>query len=39
MLSLHCVFEHHSAMTPVSLGAFLFKYRITFPVGVNADAP
>ena len=36
MLGLHCVFEHHDAMTPVSLEAFLYEYRITFPVGVDA---
>ena len=36
MLGLHCVFEHHEAMTPVSLEAFLYEYRITFPVGVDA---
>ena len=36
LLGLHCVFEHHDAMTPVSLEAFLYEYRITFPVGVDA---
>ena len=36
VLGLHCVFEHHAAMTPVSLEAFLYEYRITFPVGVDA---
>ncbi len=36
VLGLHCVFEHHEAMTPVSLEAFLYEYRITFPVGVDA---
>lgn len=35
VLGLHCVFEHHDAMTPVSLEAFLYEYRITFPVGVD----
>ena len=39
VLGLHCVFEHHDAMTPVSLEAFLHEYRITFPVGVDAHAP
>ena len=41
VIGLHTVFEHHAAMTPVSLQAFLHEYRITFPVGVdapNADA-
>ena len=36
VLGLHSVFEHHEAMTPVSLEAFLHEYRITFPVGVDA---
>lgn len=35
VLGLHTVFEHHEAMTPVSLGAFLAEYAITFPVGVD----
>lgn len=35
VLGLHTVFEHHTAMTPVSLQAFLHEYRITFPVGVD----
>ena len=36
VLGLHSVFEHHKAMTPVSLEAFLHEYRIGFPVGVDA---
>ena len=39
VLGLHTVFEHHEAMTPTSLEAFLHEYRITFPVGVDAHAP
>ncbi len=35
VLGLHSVFEHHEAMTPVSLKAFLYEYRITFPVAVD----
>lgn len=35
VLGLHTVFEHHSAMMPVSLQAFLHEYRVTFPVGVD----
>ena len=35
VVGLHTVFEHHDAMTPVSLQAFLHEYRITFPVGVD----
>jgi hypothetical protein len=36
VVGLHTVFEHHEAMTPVSLEAFLFENRIRFPVGVDA---
>lgn len=40
VLGLHTVFEHHDAMRPVSLEAFLHEYRIRFPVGVDAhDMP
>ena len=39
VLGLHSVFEHHQAMQPVSLAAFLHEYRITFPVGVDAHEP
>ena len=35
MIGLHTVFEHHAAMTPTSLAAFLHEYRIAFPVGVD----
>ena len=35
VIGLHTVFEHHSAMTPVSLKAFLHEFRITFPVAVD----
>lgn len=35
VIGLHSVFEHHAAMTPVSLEAFLHEYRIGFPVGVD----
>jgi len=35
VLGLHTVFEHHAAMTPVALEAFLEEYRVTFPVGVD----
>lgn len=38
VIGLHTVFEHHAAMTPVSLQAFLHEYRITFPVGVDRAA-
>jgi hypothetical protein len=39
VIGLHTVFEHHAAMTPVSLAAFLHEYRIGFPVGVDAPGP
>lgn len=35
VIGLHTVFEHHAAMTPISLEAFLQEYRIGFPVGVD----
>lgn len=39
VVGLHTVFEHHAAMTPVTLKAFLHEYRLTSPVGVDlADA-
>ncbi len=36
VVGLHTVFEHHAAMPPVSLEAFLHEWRIRFPVGVDA---
>jgi peroxiredoxin len=39
VLGLHTVFEHHDAMRPVSLEAFLHEYGITFPVGVDVAEP
>lgn len=38
VLGLHTVFEHHVAMTPVALEAFLHEYKIRLPVGVDAPA-
>jgi hypothetical protein len=35
VVGLHAVFEHHAAMTPVALEAFLHEYRVTHPVGVD----
>lgn len=35
VIGLHTVFEHHAAMTPVALEAFIHEYRITHPVGVD----
>jgi hypothetical protein len=34
-IGLHTVFEHHEAMTPVALEAFIHEYRLTFPIGVD----
>lgn len=38
VVGLHTVFEHHAAMTPISLRAFLHEYRIAFAVGVDAPS-
>ncbi|HEY8126208.1 MAG TPA: redoxin domain-containing protein [Methylocystis sp.] len=38
VIGLHAVFEHHEAMTPVSLEAFIHEYRLTFPIGVDQPA-
>src|SRR3546814_13136749 len=35
LIALHSVFEHHAAMTPVSLEPFLHEYRIVWPVAVD----
>ncbi|HJQ58387.1 MAG TPA: redoxin domain-containing protein [Vineibacter sp.] len=35
-IGLHTVFEHHDAMRPVSLKAFIHENRLPFPVGVDA---
>ncbi len=35
IIGLHAVFEHHDAITPVSLKAFLHENRITFPVAID----
>jgi hypothetical protein len=35
VLGLHTVFEHHAAMTPLALEAFLHEYRLPFAVGVD----
>ncbi len=39
VVGLHTVFEHHEAMGPEALRAFLHEYRIRFPVGVDAPGP
>lgn len=35
VIGLHTVFEHHAAMTPGVLEAFIHEYRLTMPVGVD----
>lgn len=39
VVGLHTVFEHHEAMGPVALEAFLAEYGFAFPVGVDAPGP
>ena len=36
VIGLHTVFEHHAAMGPVALAAFLHEFRVGFPVGIDA---
>jgi peroxiredoxin len=35
VIGLHSVFEHHAAMTPVALEAYIHEFRLTFPIGVD----
>ncbi|AKM09116.1 redoxin domain-containing protein [Croceicoccus naphthovorans] len=35
VIGLHTVFEHHDAMAPNTLAAFIHEYRLTFPIGVD----
>lgn len=35
VIGLHTVFEHHEAMVPAALRAFLHEYRIGFPVAID----
>jgi hypothetical protein len=35
VIGLHTVFEHHEAMAPVSLKAFIRENRLDFPIGVD----
>ena len=35
VVGLHSVFEHHDAMTPTALRAFLHEYRVSFPVAID----
>jgi hypothetical protein len=38
VVGLHTVFEHHEAMGPASLAAFLHEWQIRFPVAVDAPS-
>lgn len=38
VIGLHSVFEHHEAMTPVALRAFLAEFRYRFPVAIDRPA-
>lgn len=35
VVGLHTVFEHHEAMRPVSLQAYIVENRLRFPIGVD----
>lgn len=35
VIGLHSVFEHHDAMTPTALKAFIHEYRLTMPIAVD----
>ncbi|MDO5654107.1 MAG: redoxin domain-containing protein [Brachymonas sp.] len=38
VIGLHTVFEHHSAMQSHALEAFLYEYKVRFPVGIDAPS-
>lgn len=37
VIGLHSVFEHHRAMTPLALEAFIHEYRLTMPIAVDSQ--
>ncbi|MGF6175904.1 redoxin domain-containing protein [Ensifer sp. 4252] len=39
VIGLHTVFEHHVAMGPEALKAFIHEYRLSFPIAVDAASP
>jgi hypothetical protein len=39
VIGLHTVFEHHDAMGPNALEAFIHEYRLRFPIGVDEPDP
>ena len=38
VIGLHTVFEHHEAMQPHALQAFIHEYGLRFPIGVDAPS-
>lgn len=38
VIGLHSVFEHHEAMTPVALRAFVHEYKLQFPIAIDRPA-
>lgn len=38
VVGLHSVFEHHDAMGPVSLKAFIHEFRLSFPIGIDQQS-
>jgi len=38
VVGLHTVFEHHDAMTPTALRAFVHEFRLTFPIAIDRPA-
>jgi peroxiredoxin len=38
VIGLHTVFEHHAAMTPVALKAFVHEYRLAMPIGIDTHS-
>jgi thiol-disulfide isomerase/thioredoxin len=39
VIGLHTVFEHHAAMQPHALEAFIHEYRLSFPIGIDRHTP
>lgn len=39
VIGLHTTFEHHAAITPAVIKAYLHEYRIKFPVGLDLPNP
>lgn len=35
VIGLHSVFEHHHAMTPDALAAFVHEYKLNFPIAID----